>query len=506
MKIRIYILLAALLLLNSCTPPSKPIPPTLTPVPPTPTITPVDLSAPMEVGSTLTYVDGETLVAVPSGAFKMGHGTADNPEHTVTLSDFWIYATKVTNGQYALCVAQGQCTAPDTTVDLKYSVFGSQNEPVVGVTYDQAMSYCNYINGSLPTEAQWEKAARGPGGNLYPWGNDQPTCDLLNFNNCVHNTTDVSKYPKGKSPYGALDMEGNGFEWTADWYDPLYYKSSPPGDPPGPDTGRARVIRSSGYTSNATQALAYARFFSSPGDHRRDLGFRCVVKDTAYFAPACQLTSVVANPDKVVLNVNCPNISIDVQATSCKYGGGALVTFNDDHPQDPNASFGGIVGCSLVSGTPGTYPIQYKCTTGSTATLSSSCSYAGITGANCGAHYTINTSTGLCEWDGNRTSGLNCMAGEFYDPVHHCCLTLTGSITGNPVCPIGTIFTKDSPNHYVCLPAENTLDVPRQIESINPPDCPGTCKNSVVTCSQRNLVFCPNTCGCLSVGIKCPTH
>ena len=131
MKIRIYILLAALLLLNSCTPPSKPIPPTLTPVPPTPTITPVDLSAPMEVGSTLTYVDGETLVAVPSGAFKMGHGTADNPEHTVTLSDFWIYATKVTNGQYALCVAQGQCTAPDTTVDLKYSVFGSQNEPVV---------------------------------------------------------------------------------------------------------------------------------------------------------------------------------------------------------------------------------------------------------------------------------------------------------------------------------------------------------------------------------------
>ena len=119
---------------------------------------------------------------------------------------------------------------------------------MVGVTYDQAMAYCNYVNGSLPTEAQWEKAARGPDGNLYPWGNDQPTCDLLNFNNCVHDLTDVMKYPKGKSAYGALDMEGNVFEWTADWYDALYYKNSPPGDPPGPDTGKARVIRSSSYT------------------------------------------------------------------------------------------------------------------------------------------------------------------------------------------------------------------------------------------------------------------
>ena len=506
MKTIYLILPAAALLLNSCAPSTPPILPTFTPVPPTPTIAPVNISAPMQIGSTLTYVDGTTLVAVPSGPFLMGHGSADNPEHTVTLSDFWIYATKVTNGQFALCVARGQCTTPDITDNSNYSEFTNQNKPVVGVTYDQATSYCNYVNGSLPTEAKWEKTARGPNGSLYPWGTDQPTCDLLNFNNCVHDTTDVLKYPKGKSAYGALDMEGNVFEWTADWYDPLYYKNSPPGDPPGPDSGRARVIRSSSYSSNAIQALAYARFFASPGDHRRDLGFRCVVKDTAHFAPACQLASVIANVDKAALNADCPNISIDVQATACRYGGGALVTFNDDHPQDPNASFGGILGCSLVSGTAGSYPIQYKCTTGSTAVLSSSCSYTGITNAACGAHYTLNTATGLCEWDGNRTAGLECMAGDFYDPVHHCCLSLTGSITDNPVCPIGTTFTKDSPNHYVCLPSENTLNVPTQVESINPPDCPGTCKNSVFTCSQRNLVFCPNTCGCLSVGIKCPTH
>jgi formylglycine-generating enzyme required for sulfatase activity len=506
MKSLFFTLLAVVLLLSSCTPPTISVVPTSTKVPPTPTIVPFDLSSPMQVGSTFTYLDGSTLVAVPSGPFLMGHGTADNPEHTVTLSDYWIYSTKVTNGQYALCEAQGQCSTPDKTDNLNYSNFASQNDPVVGVTFDQAMSYCNYVNGSLPTEAQWEKAARGPNGSLYPWGNDLPTCDLLNFNNCVHNATDVLKYPKGRSTYGALDMEGNVFEWTADWYDPLYYKVSPPGDPPGPDSGKARVIRSSSYTSNATQTLAYARFFASPGDHRRDLGFRCVIKDTSYFAPACQLASVVKNLDASTVNADCPNISIDVKVTACRFGGGALVTFNDDHPRDPNASFGGILGCTLVSGTPGTYPIQYKCTTGSTAVLSSSCSYAGITNATCGPHYNLNPSTGLCEWDGSRTTGLECTAGDFYDPVHHCCLTATGSIIDNPVCPLGTVFTKDSPDHYVCLPSGNSSNVATQTASINPPDCPGTCKLTALDCSQRNLVFCDNTCSCLSVGIKCPTH
>ena len=98
----------------------------------------------MEVGSSFTYVDGTTLVAVPIGPFLMGHGSADNPEHTVTLSDYWIYATKVTNSQYALCVAQGRCTPPTATDNLNYSAFAGQNDPVVGVTYDQATTYCNY--------------------------------------------------------------------------------------------------------------------------------------------------------------------------------------------------------------------------------------------------------------------------------------------------------------------------------------------------------------------------
>ncbi len=499
-------LLAMALILNSCAPASTPIPPTPTRIPATPTLAPVELAPPMEVGSSFTYVDGTTLVAVPIGPFLMGHGSADNPEHTVTLSDYWIYATKVTNSQYALCVAQGRCTPPTATDNLNYSAFAGQNDPVVGVTYDQATTYCNFVNASLPSEAQWEKAARGPDGNLDPWGNTEPSCDLLNFNNCVRDTTDVMKYPKGKSPYSALDMEGNVFEWTADWYDPLYYKNSPPGDPPGPDSGKARVIRSSSFRSTAVQALAYARFFSSPTDHRGDLGFRCAVKDTAYFAPACQLASVVTKVDSASLQVDCPNISVDVKATSCKYGGGALVTFNDDHPHDPNASFGGILGCKLISGTPGSYPIQYQCMTGSTAVLSSSCTYSGITGAACSPHYALNPSTGICQWDGNRTQGVDCRTGDFYDPVHHCCISLAGGVTGNPVCPVDTTFTKAGPDYYVCLPTVNTLEEPVQVASINPPDCPNTCKLTAEACSLRNLVFCDNTCSCLSVGIKCPTH
>lgn len=479
-----------------------------TPVPasPTPTLAPINLSAPVEVGSSITYVDGATLLAVPSGPFIMGHGKADNPEHTVTLSDFWIYATKVTNGQYALCEAQGQCTTPDTTDDQNYLEYASQNEPVVGITYDQAMAYCNFVNASLPTEAQWEKSARGPDGNLYPWGDDEPTCDLLNFNNCERVVTDVTKYPKGKSVYGAFDMEGNVFEWTMDWYDPLYYQESPPGDPQGPDSGKARVFRSSSNKSNAMQSVTYARFFTSPTDHRRDLGFRCAVKETAYFAPACQLASVVTDLNAGSLSVDCPKISIDVQSTGCKYGGGALVTFNDDHPNDPNASFGGIVGCTLLAGKPGSYPIQYKCNAGATAVLSSRCTYSGITNANCMLHYKLNNSTGVCEWDGNRTSGIDCAVGDFYDPVHHCCMSLTGNVTGKPVCPVGTTFTEDGPDHYVCLPTIDTFEVPSQEESINPPECPNTCKLTSESCSSRNLVFCENTCSCLSVGVKCPTH
>jgi len=494
------------LLLSSCSPAPAPVLVTLTAPVPTSTVAPVSLAAAMKVGSSMVYTDGTTLVAVPSGPFKMGHGTADNPEHTVTLSDYWIYSTTVTNAQYALCVAQERCAAPDAADNPDYAEFGSRNRPVVGVTYDQATAYCNYMNASLPTEAQWEKAARGPDAPLYPWGSADPSCSLLNFNNCVKHTTDVTQYAKGKSYYGALDMEGNVFEWVADWYDPLYYKASPPGDPPGPADGRARVQRGSGYRSTPIQVVAYARSFASPKTHGRDLGFRCVVSDPAYFAPACKLAPVVGQAELSSLSVDCPNISIDVQVTACRYGGGAIVTFNDDHPQDPNASFGGIVGCTLLSGVPGTYPLSYGCKQASTAVLSTSCTYAGIQNATCPAHYTFDAVTGTCNWDGSRTSSIECATGDFFDPIHHCCMVETGKLADSPICPVGSVFTEAGSNQYFCLPGTSALSVPAEVKAINPPVCPNACNLSQELCAQRNLVFCSTNCTCLSVGVKCPTH
>ena len=499
-------LVLALALLAACAPAPVPIAVTLTVAPATPTIAPVSLAASMAVGSSIVYKDGTTLLAVPSGPFKMGHGAADNPEHAVTLSDYWIYATKVTNAQYALCVAAQRCDPPDPTDNFDYAEFGSRNDPVVGVTYDQAQSYCNYMNGSLPTEAQWEKAARGPNASLYPWGSADPSCDLLNFNNCVKHTTDVTQYAKGKSFYGAFDMEGNALEWVADWYDPLYYKVSPPGDPPGPNTGGARVQRGSSYRSNPIQAVAYARSFASPKTHDRDLGFRCTVSNPTFFAPACQLAPVVGQAQLASLKVDCPNISIDVQTSACRYGGGAVVTFNDSQPSDPNASFGGIVGCTLVSGNPGSFPLTYKCMNASIAVLSTSCTYSGIKNATCPARYTLDPVTGICQWDGTRTTSVDCPSGDFYDPVHHCCSIETGHLTDGPVCPVGSVFTEAGKDQYFCLPALSAVTAPVQQVSVSPPVCPGICTLSATTCTERNQVLCSTTCSCLSVGVKCPTH
>ena len=491
-------------LLGSCSPPPTSIPVTLTVPAPTPTAAPISLSPPIETGSAFAYADGAVLMAVPHGEFVMGHGTADNPEHTVTLSDFWIYSTEVTNHQYSLCVDQEWCTPPDQADNPEYRSFEGLNKPAVGVTYEQASSYCTFVNADLPTEAQWEKAARGSDGRPYPWGEIDPSCDLLNFDNCIKKTIDVAGSLDGTSPYGALNMAGNVYEWVADWYDPVYYEVSPPGDPQGPDSGRARVIRSSGFRSSANQSLSYARSYSSPNDHRPDLGFRCAVSDASFFAPACHLASTIEMAQMAGVSADCPEISIDVQVSGCRYGGGAVVTFNNDHPQDVNASFGGIVGCTLLSGQPGSYPLSYECRHAATAVMSSSCAYSGVPEGNCPLHYTLDPATRLCTWTGLRSAGIDCPAGEFYDPVQHCCRITTGNVTDFPVCPVGSVFTEVTKDIYACLPAEAARRSPELARAINPPVCGDVCDLTVELCSIRNLVFCPANCSCLAVGRTCP--
>lgn len=490
--------------LASCSPQPTSVPVTLTAPPPTPTPQPLALIPAMQAGAAFAYADGTALVAVPHGEFLMGHGTADDPEHRVFLSDFWLYSTEVTNYQFELCVAQGWCEPPDDKDNPEYGAFGAQQRPVVGITYDQAESYCKYMGGELPTEAQWEKAARGLDGRPYPWGGAAPSCDVANSGNCVRGTEDVTLRPKGKSPYGALNMAGNVYEWVADWYDALYYESSPSGDPPGPEEGRFRVVRSSGYRGTPEQLLAYARSYASPRDHRPDLGFRCVVSNPAVFAPACGLTPTMASDLMANARVDCPTISIDVQVTACRYGGGAVVTFSDDHERDPNASFGGIVGCTLTSGSPGAYPISYECRRASTAVMSTRCTYSGLPVGGCPTGYEIDPDSGLCKWGGARSPGIECPGGEFYDPVSHCCRIASGQSKDFPVCPVGLIFTETDANRFACLPSEAVRTPPQTTEAINPPVCGNLCELTVELCSVRNLVFCPTTCSCLAVGRKCP--
>lgn len=496
--------LVAPLLLASCSPPKTPVPVTLTAPPPTSTAEPMDLVPPVGLGAAFVYADGTTLVAVPHGEFLMGHGSQEDPEHRVFLSDYWIYSTEVTNAQYALCVAQGWCSAPVSEDNPEYGVFSAAHRPVVGVSYEQAHAYCQFMGGGLPTEAQWEKAARGVDARPYPWGQADPTCHLSNSSGCLKHTDSVLGPAAGRSVYGALNMVGNVYEWVGDWYDPLYYEISAPGDPPGPAEGSVRVIRSSSYRSFGDQLLSYSRSYAGPGDHRPDLGFRCAVADPAGFAPACSLAAVVSASPMNGVTAVCPQVSIDVQVKACRYGGGAVVTFNDDQARDPNASFGGIVGCSLLSGSPGSYPITYECRRSSVAVMTSRCLYEDVPAGSCPAGYSIDSASGRCAWGRARTAGIECPSGEFYDPVSHCCSITTGNPLDFPVCPVGSSLTQTQSDVFSCLPAEFVQSAPAASEAVNPPVCGNLCDLTVELCSIRNLVFCPTTCTCLAVGRKCP--
>lgn len=435
------------------------------------TLTPIVLSGPpMEVGSTFQYVDGSILVAVPGGPFTMGHGGSDNPEHTVTLSDFWIYKTKVVNQQYALCVNGGKCTLPDKIDDFTYFDATHANDPVVGVNWSQASDYCSFVHGQLPTEAQWEKTARGPDGSIYPWGNNSPGCDLLNFNSCVGKISEVTKYPQGQSYYKALDTEGNTFEWVGDWYDALYYRNGPAQDPLGPDTGKQRSVRSSSYKSKIDQTPASTRFSDFPTNHKRDLGFRCVVLDPTFFAPTCQSIGSFGSSGGVP-QPDCPKVNIGLTPV-CQQGI-VTVTITDDHPNDPNAQVT-IQGSCNPPVFQGNFPQIYTCSSSTTVTISTKCTYPSSQPAQCAPHYNLNPKSGFCEWDGTGTKGSQCLPGLTYDPVHMCCTSQQSGGPSYPVCPVGTTLGYVPPGNMVCVPNGQALNQPSDTEFFSPQD-PSTC-------------------------------
>ena len=227
------------------------------------------------------------MVYVPEGEFLMGSTGSDKdaesdekPQHKVYLGAFWVDRTEVTNAQYGKCVQVGGCTASVYAGDSR---FNGDNQPVVGVDWSQAQAYCQWTGRQLPTEAQWEKAARGTDGQIYPWGNQPITCEYAVMNDGSGNgcgkgaaAWPVGSKPKGASPYGALDMAGNVWEWVADWYEQKYYVSSPPKDPPGPSSGQYRVLRGGSWGNLQSGVRAASRDPGTPGSRSGGIGFRCV--------------------------------------------------------------------------------------------------------------------------------------------------------------------------------------------------------------------------------------
>jgi len=338
------LLLAGLLLLaaSACAPatPAQAIPPIattpaplaetpqirrITPEPPAsktplPSATPDDGSpqptasatSPIQPGQELSETDGARLVRVGGGPFWMGSAESEVltepdefPQRRVDLQPFWIDQTEVTNRQYALCVRAGECEAPPARLEVGdelpyYGAEAYDDHPVANVSWTDAEAYCRWAGRRLPTEAEWERAARGRDSRTYPWGWFGLTMsDRLNFCDleCPYSwpdarvsdgyarTAPVGSYPRGASPYGALDMAGNVWEWVSDWYDSAAYASLPADQPSGPEQGRYKVVRGGSWLDGALgDRLSFFRVanrhWQPPEARLSYIGFRCAMSDS----------------------------------------------------------------------------------------------------------------------------------------------------------------------------------------------------------------------------------
>lgn len=240
---------------------------------------------PTETPAYNTSRDAVEMVFIPAGPFIMGSDnedalTASRPAHEVTLKDYWIDRYEVSNAQYAKCVEAKHCTdpksfssntRPDYYTNEKYADY-----PVIHVDYYQATAYCTWAGKRLPTEAEWEKAARGKEGYTYPWGNQLPIRIPAQINLFDGgDTAAVDSFSEGASPYGVCNMEGNVWEWTSDQYDAFYYSDSPSEDPRAVTGGNEYVIRGFSWAYPFNRLEITARNYSYILNHTHDLGFRC---------------------------------------------------------------------------------------------------------------------------------------------------------------------------------------------------------------------------------------
>ena len=234
------------------------------------------------------------MIPIPEGEFLMGSETGspdESPVHAVFLSTYLIDKLEVTNQKFIRFLntigrhdnQDGDPLVylhnPESEIFVRNEIYQVTPDkllrPVVEVTWWGAVAYCEWMGGRLPTEAEWEKAARGTDQRRYPWGNQTPDNDLLNFSTQLNRTADVGSYPEGASPYGVLDMAGNVWEWTNDHYAEDYYGVSPMSNPTGPGEGEDRSIRGGSYSSPAVNVESAGRGLDSPEFSGPGWGFRC---------------------------------------------------------------------------------------------------------------------------------------------------------------------------------------------------------------------------------------
>ncbi len=235
----------------------------------------------VEPGSIYLDFDLIPMLKVPTGEFKRGNpnGFPDERfEQTVFLNDYYIDQYEVTNRQYEGCVSAGQCKLPRLPRSVNFAQYyaGSDygNFPVIWISWQDARNYCEFRGKRLPTEAEWEAAARGAQATLYPWGNQEPTTEA-NFNYSQRDVASVGSFPADVSGYGAFDMGGNVREWVADWYQWDYYLSAPAQNPVGPVAGVTKVLRGGSWNDIATYLRSTVRKNFLPDSFDGNLGFRC---------------------------------------------------------------------------------------------------------------------------------------------------------------------------------------------------------------------------------------
>lgn len=238
--------------------------------------------------------DGAPMVLIPEGPFPMGvpHGDRDGgrdeyPRHDVFVNNFYIDKFELTNSRYLEFVKAANHRIPQNPKNATRNLWQGEtitesvaDRPVINVDWADANAYCQWAGKRLPTEAEWEKAAKGTADRRFPWGNVEPTNKHLNFNQqWIGEKTlmPVGSYELGKSPFGVYDMAGNVWEWVNDWYDAKYYEKSPAKNPTGPESGTKRVLRGSGWQNETPTVRIFTRVDSDPTIRNESTGFRCAM-------------------------------------------------------------------------------------------------------------------------------------------------------------------------------------------------------------------------------------